>query len=49
MFVNVKYDFTEFLTSGIQYTYHMTDYRPGVYSEDFAHANGIEWMWRLTF
>ena len=49
VFVNVKYDFTEFLCSGLQYTYRMTDYRPGAYSEDSAHANGIEWMWRLTF
>lgn len=49
IFINVKYDFTKFLSSGLQYTYHTTDYRPGVYSEDSAHANGLEWMWRLTF
>ena len=49
IYVNVMYDFTKFLSSGLLYTHHMVDYRPGVYSEDFACANGIEWFWKLTF
>ena len=49
LYVNVMYDFTKFLTSGLQYTYHTVDYRPGAYSENFACANGIEWLWKLTF
>jgi len=49
LYANVMYDFSKFLTSGLQYTYHTVDYRPGVFSEDVAHANGIEWLWKLTF